>query len=346
MRTLLTGGTGFLGASVARALLEAGHEVRCLVRKGTDRRNLSGLSVELCEGDLTDAASLEAALTGCDALFHVAAAYTLWSRDKGLLRRVNVDGTRTLLEAALEQGVPKVVYTSSVAVLAPPKRGGAPSDESCHPPLESVIGEYKKSKWLAEREVVRLRDEHGLDVQIVLPSTPIGPYDRKPTPTGKIVLDFLNGKMPGYTDTGLNVVDAMDCARGHLLALEKGTLGERYILGGENLTLKQILFTLAELTGLPAPKFKVPYPVAWLAGAASTGLARLTGRPPGIPLDGVRMSKKLMWFTPKKAQQELGFPFTPARVALARAARFFCEDGMVEPSRAKTALAALDRGED
>jgi dihydroflavonol-4-reductase len=347
VRALVTGATGFVGASVARELLRDGHEVVALARRGSDRRNLRGLErVEAREGDLRDRASLGRALEGCDALFHVAASYALWTRDPAELYRSNVEGTRAIMEEALARRIPKVVYTSSVAVLAPPAPGAPPADETAEPDPASIIGDYKRSKYLAEREV-RALVERGLPAVIVLPSTPIGPRDVKPTPTGKIVLDFLRGRMPGYVDTGLNVVDVEDCARGHILALERGRAGERYILGNENLTLREILEALADLTGLPGPRFRVPYALAWTAGACSTLWARLSGGEPGIPLDGVRMSRKRMFFDPRKARRELGFPATPAREALRKAAAWFCaEEGYVPAGLARSVLSRLSSGGD
>jgi dihydroflavonol-4-reductase len=354
VRALVTGATGFLGSSVARELLKDGHAVRVLARKASNRANLRAIeegwpdgakrAIDVAEGDLRDRASLARALEGCDALFHVAASYALWTRDPRELYESNVEGTRAVLEEALARKVERVVYTSSVAVLAPPARGAPPSDETAEPAsLEAVVGDYKRSKYLAER-VARDLCARGLRCIIVQPSTPIGPRDVKPTPTGKIVLDFLRGKMPGYVDTGLNIVDVEDCARGHLLALERGRPGERYILGNENLSLRDILFALADLTGLPRPRFEVPYAVAYAAGACSTAWARVTGGEPGVPLDGVRMSRKTMWFDPSKARRELGFPATPAREALAKAARWFCESGYVAEEVAGRVLGRLGRG--
>jgi dihydroflavonol-4-reductase len=341
VRALVTGATGFVGASVARALIAKGARVRALVRAGADRRNLEGIDVEVVPGDLRDRASLRAALAGCDALFHVAASYTLWARDPQDLYRTNVDGTRMLLEEALAAATPRVVYTSSVAVLAPPRAGEPPADERAEPVFEQIVGHYKRSKYLAEKAVRELCAK-GLPCTIVLPSTPIGPRDVKPTPTGKIVVDFLAGRMPAYVETGLNVIDVEDCATGHLLALERGRPGERYILGNENMTLREILETLADLTGLPAPRWRIPHAVAWAAGACSTALARLTGRPPGIPLDGVRMSRKTMFFDPSRAIRELGLPVTPAREALRKAAVWFCREGYVPGEVAARVLPKLE----
>jgi len=342
VRALVTGATGFVGASVARALLADGHEVLALARKSSSRKNLEGLpGVAVREGDLQDKGSLARALSGCDALFHVAASYALWTRDPGELYRSNVEGTRAIMEEALARGIERVVYTSSVAVLAPPAPGAPPSDERAEPVESAIIGHYKRSKHQAER-VVRDLCAKGLKAVIVLPSTPIGPRDVKPTPTGKIVVDFLNGRMPGYVETGLNVIDVEDCARGHLLALERGVPGERYILGHEDMSLKAILDALAELTGLPGPRFRVPYAVAYAAGACSTLWARVTGGEPGVPLDGVRMSKKRMYFDPSRARRELGLTARPAREALRRAALWFCREGYVREDAARTAIPRLE----
>jgi len=300
------------------------------------------LAVEVAEGDLLVGGSLARALSGCDTLLHVAARYTLWERDPRALYEANVEGTRRLMEAALSEGVRDVVYTSSVAVLAPPTPGEPPSTEASEPAsLEAIVGDYKRSKYLAEKVVTKLCGERGLPARIVLPSTPIGPRDVKPTPTGKIVLDYLLGKMPAYLDTGLNLIAVTDCAAGHLLALEKGVVGERYILGNEDLSLKAILDMLADLTGLPPARVRIPYALAWTAGAVSTAWARLRGRPPGIPLDGVRMARKRMWFDPGKARRELDLPQTPVREALRRAALWFCENGYVPAPRAEPVAARL-----
>jgi dihydroflavonol-4-reductase len=299
------------------------------------------LDLEVVEGDLRDRASLRRALAGCDALFHVAANYTLWARDPRDLYETNVEGTRALLEEALAARTPRVVYTSSVAVLAPPKPGAPPADERSEPVFEEIVGHYKRSKYLAEK-AVRALWQRGLPVVIVLPSTPVGPRDIKPTPTGKIVVDFLSGRIPGYVETGLNIIDVEDCAEGHVLALERGRPGERYILGNENLTLRAILETLADLALVPPPRFRVPYALAWLAGAFSTLGARIRGRPPKVPLDGVRMSKKFMFFDPSKAQRELGLPRTPAREALRKAALWFCREGYVPEEIARRAIPRLE----
>jgi len=330
MKALVTGASGFVGAAVARALVSDGHEVRALVRAQSPTRNLAGLPIEVCTGDLRDPPSLRPALKGCDALFHVAADYRLWVPDPKILYQANVEGTRALLEAAIDLGVGRVVCTSSVAVLRPPENGGLPSDERSEPAgVHEVVSHYKKSKYLAAQVVREMHERRGLPVVTVLPSTPIGPGDVKPTPTGAIVLDFLNRRFPAYLDTGLNLCDVDDCARGHILAYHKGRPGERYILGNENLTLREILGLLEMLTGIPAPTVRVPYGVAFAAGLAGEAIARLTGRPPRAPLDAVRMARKYMYFNPGKALIELGLPQRPARESLRRAALWFCENGYV-----------------
>jgi dihydroflavonol-4-reductase len=328
---LVTGASGFLGWHVARVLLERGYAVRALVRPGSRVRELN---VEVCTGDLRDAASLERAAAGCGLVFHVAADYRLWAWNPDELYRSNVDGTRNLLQAARNAGVERVVYTSTVGCIGIP--GGGIGDEDTPVALDEMVGHYKRSKFLAERVALEFA-RGGLPVVIVNPTAPVGDHDVKPTPTGKIVLDFLKGGMPAFIDTGLNVVDARDCAEGHLLACEKGRPGERYILGSENLTLAEILGTLARLAGRKAPTVRLPYAVAYLAGAASTAWAGLTRRPPGIPLEGVRMARKRMWVTHEKARRELGFEPAPAETALARAVEWFGGTGR-EPSEIRATI--------
>ena len=311
--TLVTGASGFLGWHVARVLLERGHSVRALVRAGS---RVDQLDVEPVTGDLRDPASLARAVAGCGLVFHVAADYRLWAKDPAELYRSNVDGTRHLLEAARDAGVERIVYTSTVGCIGFPDSGVGTEETPVS--LHDMAGDYKRSKFLAEQAAVEFA-RSGLPVVIVNPTAPIGDHDVKPTPTGKIVLDFLNGDMPAFIDTGLNVVDVRDIAEGHLLACERGRAGERYILGSENLTLAQILEKLARITGRKAPAVRLPYAVAYIAGAASTAWAGITGRPPRVPLEGVRMARKKMWVSHEKAARELGFHPGPADTALARA---------------------------
>jgi dihydroflavonol-4-reductase len=319
--TLVTGASGFLGWHVARLLVERGHPVRALVRSSSKIRELN---VEPVAGDLRDAVSIERAVAGCGLVFHVAADYRLWAADESELYRSNVDGTRNILQAARKTGVERVVYTSTVGCIGVPH--GGEGDEDRPVALEDMKGAYKRSKFLAERVALEFAAA-GLPVIIVNPTAPIGDHDIKPTPTGKIVLDFLKGDMPAFIDTGLNVVDARDVALGHLLACERGRAGERYILGSENLTLAQILGKLAELTGLPAPRVKLPYAVAYAAGVVTTAWARVSGKPPRAPLDAVRMARKKMFVSHAKAARELGFCPGPAAGALARAVEWFRANG-------------------
>ena len=314
---LVTGASGFLGWHVARLLVERGWPVKALLRPGS---RIDGIEVERVAGDLRDAASLERAVAGCGVIFHVAADYRLWSRHPEELYQSNVEGTRNLLGAARRAGVERVVYTSTVGCIGIPP--GGIGDESTPVRLDDMVGHYKRSKFLAEQAALEFA-RGGLPVVTVNPTAPVGDHDVKPTPTGKIVLDFLNGDMPAFIDTGLNVVDVRDTADGHLLACDKGRSGERYILGSENLTLAEILRTLAEITRRKAPTAKLPYLVAYAAGVCSTAWAGLTGRPPRVPLEAVRMARKRMWVTHEKARRELGFNPGPAAKALARAVEWF-----------------------
>jgi dihydroflavonol-4-reductase len=327
MKALVTGATGFVGAAVARALSSAGWQVRALVRGGSDRGNLEPLTVEVVEGDLADASSLERALEGCAGLFHVAADYRLGARDPAPLYRTNVDGTRTILNAARRVGVPRIVYTSSVATIGIPS-DGSPGEERTPVALSNMIGHYKRSKYLAE-EVAREAVRSGMSVVIVNPSTPVGPGDIKPTPTGQLVLDAARGRMPAYVDTGLNVVHVDDVAAGHLLAFERGTPGERYILGGEDMTLQMILAQIAGLVGRTPPRIRLPYaavlPVAYLAEA----FARVSGRSGRVTLEGVRMSRKRMFFSSGKAVRELGYRWRPPLEAFEDAVRWFRGRGLL-----------------
>lgn len=325
MTALVTGGTGFVGAHVVRALLREGEAVRCLVRPGGDRRNLAGLPVEVAEGDITDRAAAARAARGCEAVFHVAAAYQLWVRDPGTMYRVNVAGTRTVLEAAADAGAKRIVYTSTVGALGNPG-DGRPGTETTPVTLAEMVGHYKRSKFLAEQEALRLA-RAGLPVVIVNPTAPVGAYDVKPTPTGQMIVDFLRGRMVGVLRTGLNLVAAADVAAGHLLAAEHGKAGERYILGNANLMLGEIFALLSRLTGIPPPRLRVPYGVAFAAALAGEVVARLTGRPPRIPLTGVRMARKVMFFDPAKAVRELGLPQTPVEAALKEAVDWFTAHG-------------------
>jgi dihydroflavonol-4-reductase len=321
MVTLVTGATGFVGSAVARRLLAAGHTVRVLARAGGDRRNLADLDVEVVEGDLLDPASLARAATGIDALFHVAADYRLWVPDPSAMMRANVEGTGHLLRAARDAGVRRVVYTSSVATLGIDP-AGRPSDESTPVSFADMVGVYKQSKFRAE-EVVRGLAAEGLDVVIVNPSTPIGPRDVKPTPTGRIIVEAAAGRMPAFVDTGLNIVHVDDVAEGHLAAFEKGKAGERFILGGEDLSLGQILGIVARLAGRKPPTVQLPHgvvlPIAYLAEA----WARLSGAEPFATVDGVRMARKKMYFSSAKAARELDYAPRPAERAIADAFAWF-----------------------
>jgi len=327
MKVFVTGATGFIGASIVRELLKDGCHVRVLARPGSDRRNLQGLDVEVCQGDLRSPESLERGIKGCDVLYHAAADYRLWTRTPAAMYAANVEGTRHILEAALRHGVSRVVYTSSVGTLGNPG-DGTPGTETTPVTFADMVGDYKKSKFLAEREAEAFL-ARGLPLVIVNPSTPVGPFDVKPTPTGKIIVDFLNRAMPAYLDTGLNIIDVEDCARGHILAARHGRIGEKYILGHENLTLRQIFAILETVTGLPAPRVRLPYTPILMAAHVNEALSRVTGKEPLIPLAGVRMAKKFMFFDSSKAERELGLPRRPAVEALRRAVEWFRANGYV-----------------
>jgi dihydroflavonol-4-reductase len=324
---LVTGGTGFLGAHVVRALVARSRSVRCLVRPGSRRDNLQGLPVEIAQGDLGDLPSLRSALQGADALFHCAADYRLYAKDPPEIYAANVGGTENILQAAFDAGVARVVYTSSVGALGR-EPDGSPANEATPILREQMTGHYKKSKFDAER-VAEAWAKRGLPVVIVNPSTPVGELDIKPTPTGQMIVDFLNRRMPAYVETGLNLVDARDVAEGHILAAERGRIGEKYILGNRNMTLKEILDVLSRQTGLPSPRLRVPHWIPMAAAAIDTAAARLTGRVPKIPLEGVRMSRYKMFFDSSRAVRELGFPQSPVEAALGRAVIWFREHGYV-----------------
>jgi dihydroflavonol-4-reductase len=325
MLAFVTGATGFVGSHVARVLAENGADLRLLVRSSSDLRNIQELNVERVTGDLRDAASLKKGVTGCDVVFHVAADYRLWVRDPDEMYRSNVEGTRAILQAAREGGVRRVVYTSSVATMG--FSNGHLADENSPVSLANMIGHYKRSKFMAE-EIAMEAGRSGMDVVVVNPTTPVGERDIKPTPTGRIVVDFLKKKFPAYVDTGLNLVDVAQCARGHVAALEKGRSGERYILGGENLTLKQILDKLAAITGLPSPRIRVPYVVALATGVVDqvvTGYVR--NREPRATIDAVRMGRKKMFVSSSKAERDLGWQTVPVEGALRRAVEWFQASG-------------------
>jgi dihydroflavonol-4-reductase len=322
---LVTGATGFVGSAVARVLLRSGQKVRVLARPNSDRRNLDGLSVEIAEGALDDFASLPKAVAGCRYVFHVAADYRLWVPDPAPMFRVNVEGTRELMLAAQDAGVEKIVYTSSVAVLGILKGGTA--DEETASRAEDMIGPYKLSKFQAEAVVRGLIEERGLPAVIVNPSTPIGPNDIKPTPTGKLIVQAARGRMPAFVDTGLNVAHVEDVALGHLLAARSGKIGRRYILGGDNLGLSDILIEVARLTGRRPPRFQVPHRVVLPIAAGAQALARLTRREPFATVDAVRMSMKTMFFNSARAIEELGYAPRPGNQAIADAVVWFKANG-------------------
>jgi len=328
---LVTGGTGFVGGAVVRELLDAGHELRVLARAGSDRRNLAGLPVDVIEGDLRDRASLERALRGCRALFHVAADYRLWARRPAELYRTNVDGTRELMRAAGLAGVQRVVYTSSVATLGVRADGGA-ADEDTPVREADMIGHYKRSKFLAEALVRELIEKEGLPAVIVNPSMPVGPGDIKPTPSGRLIRDAAYGRMPAYVDAGLNVVHVADVARGHRLAFEHGRPGERYILGGEDMTLERILATIAALCDRRAPALRLPHALVLPVAVLSEAWAWLGGGEPRATVAGVRMARKRMYFSSAKARAQLGYSHRPAAEALGDAVAWFL-GGAVAPGQ-------------
>ena len=328
MKAFVTGATGFLGSHVARVLGEQGADLRLLVRSTSNLRNLAGIKAETATGDLRDSSSLEKGMSGCDTVFHVAADYRLWVRDPAEMYRSNVAGTKAILDAARKNGVRRVVYTSSVATVGF-TGNGHPADEDSPVSLADMIGPYKRSKFMAEQLAMEAGGS-GMHVVVVNPTTPVGEQDVKPTPTGRIVVDFLKRRFPAYVETGLNLVDVRECAVGHVVALEKGRPGERYILGGENLTLKQILDKLGEISGLPSPKVKLPYVFAFATGIVDEAITgRLLHREPRATVDSVRMGKKKMFASCAKAERELGWKIVPVEAALRRAVEWFQANGYV-----------------
>jgi len=332
MTTLVTGAAGFLGSHVTRQLVARGDDVRVLLRASSTNRAIADLSLEYVTGDLRDPASLDRAMKGVRRVFHVAADYRLWARRSREIYDSNVGGTKNLLQAAKRAGVEQLIYTSTVATIAVdrPKLPNEFTDAK----LEEMVGHYKRSKWMAEREALNAA-KNGLPVIVAMPTTPVGPWDWKPTPTGKIILDFLNGKMPGYVETGLNFVGVEECAAGHVLIAEKGIVGERYLLGGENLTLKAVLDLLAKMTGLRAPGLKIPHGLALGVAYANTVFSRLLGREPGIPIEGVKIARHMMFVDCSRAQRELGFKAGPVAAALERAVRWYEANGYIAKGRAK-----------
>ena len=327
LKTLITGATGFVGSAVLQQLIAAGHSVRALVRPNSDRRNLAGLPVEIFIGDLTDPPSLNRAMTGCSTLFHVAADYRLWVPHPLEMYETNVTGTRNIMLAAAQAGVKSIVYTSSVATLGL-NPDGSPADENTPVSLADMIGHYKRSKFLAEAEVKRLIQKQGLPVIIVNPSTPIGPRDIKPTPTGRMIVDAASGRMPAYVDTGLNLVHVDDVALGHLLAMEHGQIGERYVLGGVNMTLKEILAELGAITGRRPPRIRLPHNLVLPVAYVSEAWARMaSSKEPRITVVGVRLAKKGMFFSTEKAGRVLGFHPRPIVEALREAVDWFQQNG-------------------
>lgn len=337
MNCFVTGGTGFIGAHVVRKLVERGDSVIALVRPTSSLSLIAHLPVEIVVGDVRDQESLEAPMAGVDEVYHVAADYRLWSRHPEELYATNVDGTRNVMEAALRRQVPKLVYTSTVGCLGIPD-DGSPGDETTPVSRSDLVGDYKKSKYDAEQIALEYAAK-GLPVAIVNPSTPVGPGDIKPTPTGRIILDFLRGRMPAYVDTGLNLIAVEDVAAGHLLAAEKGRIGDKYILGCRNLTLREILATLAAITDRRPPSIQIPHWVALAVAAADTAVSRVLDRDPTIPVEAVLMSRKRMYFSAQKAVRELGLPQTPVEHALARAVDWFRGNKMPQESPAGGFLA-------
>ena len=336
-KILVTGAAGFLGSHITRQLVARGADVRVLLRPSSNNRAIADLPLEYMTGDLRDAASLDRALAGVQRVFHVAADYRLWSKRSQDIYDSNVGGTKNLVTAAERAGVEQFIYTSTVATIAVDR----PDDpnEFTDAKLEEMVGHYKRSKWLAEKEVLEAA-KRGFPAVVAMPTTPVGPWDWKPTPTGKIILDFLNGKMPGYVETGLNFVGVEECAAGHVLVAEKGIAGERYLLGAENLTLKSVLDLLAQLTGLPAPSLKIPHGVALGVAYAETAFSRLIGREPQIPVEGVKIAQHMMFVDCSRAVRELGFQAGPVAAAFERAVRWYEANGYIAPRRAKKIVRA------
>jgi dihydroflavonol-4-reductase len=327
MKVLVTGATGFIGGAVVRALVKSGLDVRVLARAGADLQNIQNLTLERAEGDLRNPASLRTSLIGCRQLYHVAAHYALWAKDPSIFYDINVTGTKNLLEAARDVGVERIVYCSTIGAIGLPPGGGLGTEET-PVSLEQMAGHYKRSKYLAEQEVIKLA-RAGLPVVIVNPSAPVGAGDVKPTPTGQVIVDFMKGRMPAYIETGMNIVDVDDVAAGHLLAMEKGRIGERYILGNKNLMLREVFEIMSRLTGIKAPTIKLPRLAILPLAYANQWIANFTGQPPRIPLEGVKMAKYKMHYDCSKAIGELGIPLTPPEVALEKAVRWFRDHGYV-----------------
>jgi dihydroflavonol-4-reductase len=325
MKVLVTGATGFVGGAVARALVKSGADVRALVRQGSDLQNFEGLKVERVAGDLRDRNSLTRALNGCRHLYHVAAHYALWAKDPAIFYDINVTGTKNILEAARDVGVERTVYCSTIGTIGLPPRGGLGTEET-PVSLDQMAGHYKRSKYLAEQEALKLAKQ-GLPVVIVNPSAPVGAGDVRPTPTGQVIVDFMKGRMPAYIETGMNLIDVDDVAEGHLLAMQKGRVGERYILGNKNLLLNEVFQILSRLTGVKAPTIKLPRMAILPLAYANQWIANVTGRPPRIPLEGVKMAKYKMHYDCSKAIRELGIPQTTPEVALEKAVRWFHDHG-------------------
>lgn len=336
MNCFVTGASGFVGANVVQELVARGHQVKVLVRPDSELRGIAGMDVEKMSGDVSDRAKLTAAMAGCDWCFHVAASYHLWMRDYKPMYAANVEGTRNVLEAAGAAGCTRIVYTSTVGCIGLPRtiRGSTtpPTDETATTTERQLKNHYKISKWRAEKIAFELARK-GLPIVIVNPSAPIGPCDVKPTPTGQVIVDFLNRRMPAYLDTGLNWVHVRDVAVGHILAADRGRIGQRYILGNAegNWTMQQTFTVLEEITGVTAPKLQIPYGVAWLAACVDEMKSKITGKPPRAPLAGVRMALEKMWFNPNKAIHELGLPQTPPKQAFADAVAWFRANGYVKP---------------